>query len=84
MPQDASMIVGHRAAAAVGQSGLMALYDAMFAQYGVQISQVTEQIVYYVHCLHKLCYTDCGYESFLMNGRYFYLHSNNSIIVIEY
>lgn len=29
-----------RAAAAVGQSGLMALYDAMFNQYGVNIAQV--------------------------------------------
>ena len=29
-----------RAAAAVGQSGLMALYDAMFTQYGVHIAQV--------------------------------------------
>lgn len=29
-----------RAAAAVGQSGLMSLYDAMFAQYGVRIAQI--------------------------------------------
>jgi delta-1-pyrroline-5-carboxylate synthetase len=29
-----------RCAAAVGQSGLMALYDAMFSQYGVNIAQV--------------------------------------------
>jgi glutamate 5-kinase len=29
-----------RCSAAVGQSGLMALYDAMFSQYGVNIAQV--------------------------------------------
>lgn len=33
-------MVEPRAAAAVGQSGLMSLYDAMFAQYGVKIAQV--------------------------------------------
>lgn len=32
--------VTSRAAAAVGQSGLMALYDAMYSQYGVKIAQV--------------------------------------------
>lgn len=34
------MLVEPRAAAAVGQSGLMSLYDAMFSQYGVKIAQV--------------------------------------------
>lgn len=34
------MMMDPRAAAAVGQSGLMSLYDAMFAQYGVKIAQV--------------------------------------------
>jgi delta-1-pyrroline-5-carboxylate synthetase len=41
-PKEASTIhtLEPRAAAAVGQSGLMSLYDAMFAQYGVRIAQV--------------------------------------------
>lgn len=33
-------VIEPRAAAAVGQSGLMSLYDAMFSQYGVKIAQV--------------------------------------------
>ncbi|XP_037935327.1 delta-1-pyrroline-5-carboxylate synthase [Teleopsis dalmanni] len=37
---DEGMFLEPRAAAAVGQSGLMSLYDAMFAQYGVKIAQV--------------------------------------------
>ncbi|XP_039282203.1 delta-1-pyrroline-5-carboxylate synthase isoform X1 [Nilaparvata lugens] len=37
---DANTLLEPRAAAAVGQSGLMSLYDAMFAQYGVKIAQV--------------------------------------------
>jgi delta-1-pyrroline-5-carboxylate synthetase len=38
--EDAGTLLEPRAAAAVGQSGLMSLYDAMFAQYGVKIAQV--------------------------------------------
>ncbi|XP_057662948.1 delta-1-pyrroline-5-carboxylate synthase [Diorhabda carinulata] len=38
--EDAVALVEPRAAAAVGQSGLMSLYDAMFSQYGVKIAQV--------------------------------------------
>lgn len=37
---EAPVLLEPRAAAAVGQSGLMSLYDAMFAQYGVKIAQV--------------------------------------------
>lgn len=39
--QEAKYLLEPRAAAAVGQSGLMSLYDAMFAQYGVKIAQVS-------------------------------------------
>ncbi|KAK9702623.1 Aldehyde dehydrogenase family [Popillia japonica] len=38
--EDAGTLLEPRAAAAVGQSGLMSLYDAMFSQYGVKIAQV--------------------------------------------
>ncbi|XP_011493988.1 PREDICTED: delta-1-pyrroline-5-carboxylate synthase [Ceratosolen solmsi marchali] len=38
--EHASTMLEPRAAAAVGQSGLMSLYDAMFAQYGVKLAQV--------------------------------------------
>ncbi|XP_019865690.1 delta-1-pyrroline-5-carboxylate synthase [Aethina tumida] len=38
--EDIPTLLEPRAAAAVGQSGLMSLYDAMFAQYGVKIAQV--------------------------------------------
>lgn len=44
--QENSMVLEPRAAAAVGQSGLMSLYDAMFAQYGVKIAQVSIYIFY--------------------------------------
>ena len=37
---DVPHVLEPRAAAAVGQSGLMSLYDAMFAQYGLRIAQV--------------------------------------------
>ncbi|XP_030755716.1 delta-1-pyrroline-5-carboxylate synthase [Sitophilus oryzae] len=38
--EEAPRMLEPRAAAAVGQSGLMSLYDAMFSQYGVKIAQV--------------------------------------------
>ncbi|XP_051163857.1 delta-1-pyrroline-5-carboxylate synthase isoform X1 [Leptopilina boulardi] len=38
--EHAGNLLEPRAAAAVGQSGLMSLYDAMFAQYGVKLAQV--------------------------------------------
>ncbi|EFN76788.1 Delta-1-pyrroline-5-carboxylate synthetase [Harpegnathos saltator] len=38
--EHAGTMLEPRAAAAVGQSGLMSLYDAMFAQYGVKLAQV--------------------------------------------
>ena len=38
--QDAGKLLDARAAAAIGQSGLMSMYEAMFSQYGVKIAQV--------------------------------------------
>ncbi|XP_060526646.1 delta-1-pyrroline-5-carboxylate synthase [Cylas formicarius] len=38
--EEAPLLVEPRAAAAVGQSGLMSMYDAMFAQYGVKVAQI--------------------------------------------
>lgn len=46
--KDAGRLLEPRAAAAVGQSGLMSLYDAMFAQYGVKIAQVSIFIHYHI------------------------------------
>ena len=39
---EAGSLLEPRAAAAVGQSGLMSLYEAMFSQYGVNIAQVID------------------------------------------
>lgn len=44
--REANYLPEPRAAAAVGQSGLMALYEAMFTQYGLNIAQVGSKLPY--------------------------------------